>query len=108
MDFKEYQGLAARTSRGGEDAKRGSTMGLAGEAGEVVDMLKKVFYHGHELDPGQLAKELGDVMWYVSDLATQFGIGLDDIARGNIEKLKARYPDGFSEARSRTRKKGDT
>lgn len=106
MNFHEYQALAARTSTANNVAI--SALGLAGEAGEVVDLLKKHLGHGHDLDKMKLAKELGDVLWYVSDLARQFDLSLDDIAVGNIEKLKKRYPDGFSQAASRNRVDAET
>jgi NTP pyrophosphatase (non-canonical NTP hydrolase) len=76
------------------------TLGLAGEAGEVADYLKKVRGHGHSLDHGKMAKELGDVLWYLAVVADSFGFTLDDVARLNIEKLLARYPEGFTVAAS--------
>ncbi len=70
-------------------------LGLAGESGEVLDMVKKCIFHEVELDEDHLKKELGDVMWYVAALCEAFGFSLDDIMQMNIEKLKARYPEGF-------------
>lgn len=78
--------------------------GLTGEAGEVADLIKKHFGHGHELDLTKVKKELGDVLWYLSQLAEQFGLSMDDVGEANIAKLKARYPDGFSEEASKNRK----
>ena len=78
-------------------------MGLAGESGEVCDYLKKVVFHGHELDKDQLCKELGDVLWYVATLATTAGLSLGEIARANVVKLQLRYPDGFDSTRSMNR-----
>lgn len=78
--------------------------GLTGEAGEVADLIKKHFGHGHELDLIKVNKELGDVLWYLSQLAEQFGLSLDDVAQANIDKLKKRYPDGFSEEASKNRR----
>ena len=77
--------------------------GLTGESGEVADLIKKHFGHGHVLDQDKLKKELGDVLWYLSQLAEQFGLELSDVAETNIDKLKKRYPDGFSEEASRNR-----
>lgn len=71
-------------------------LGIAGEAGEVADYLKKVVGHGHELDVPRVAKEIGDVLWYVALLADDIGLTLSDIATMNIDKLRSRYPDGFS------------
>lgn len=71
-------------------------LGLAGEAGEVDDLLKKGIGHGHGIDNAKLTKELGDVMWYVANIATARGIKLSDVATANVAKLKARYPSGFT------------
>jgi NTP pyrophosphatase (non-canonical NTP hydrolase) len=105
MDFKEYQTQAKRTLGEGRNSLDVAVMalGLAGEAGEVVDLLKKHIGHGHALDVGLLSKELGDVLWYVAALATQHNIDLGDVAEWNIAKLRRRYPEGFSEAASQAR-----
>lgn len=79
-------------------------LGISGEAGEVADMIKKYLYHGHKMDYSKLIKELGDVLWYIAELADVAGYTLEDVARCNIEKLKERYPDGFSEEASINRK----
>jgi NTP pyrophosphatase (non-canonical NTP hydrolase) len=71
-------------------------LGVAGEAGEVADYLKKVIGHGHELDVDVLAKELGDVLWYVARIADEVDLLLSDVATRNLQKLAARYPNGFS------------
>ena len=94
--------MAARRSTDDERTLKTAIMGLgiAGEAGEVADYLKKVLGHGHELDLTKLAKELGDVLWYVAALATMHGLKLDDIATTNINKLRERFPNGFTEADS--------
>ena len=99
MNFKEYQELAERTAGQISEDKRFANfaMGVAGEAGEVCDYLKKVLFHGHEFDKEILTKELGDVMWYIATLANTANIDLEEIAKKNIEKLKKRYPEGFSE-----------
>jgi NTP pyrophosphatase (non-canonical NTP hydrolase) len=81
-------------------------MGLAGEAGEVVDYLKKVYFHGHEIDKEKLKLELGDVLWYVSNLALLHEISLNDVGRSNIQKLEKRYPEGFSVEKSINRLEG--
>lgn len=80
-----------------------ASMGLAGEVGECVDMLKKYIFHGHSLDKGKLALELGDVMWYLSALCNALEISLSDVVAANVEKLRKRYPDGFSADRSKNR-----
>jgi len=78
-------------------------MGLAGETGELVDMLKKWIGHGHELNLTEVEKELGDILWYISEIATTLDLRLDQVAAKNMDKLVARYPEGFSEERSRNR-----
>jgi NTP pyrophosphatase (non-canonical NTP hydrolase) len=75
-------------------------LGVAGEAGEVADLLKKHLFHGHSLDRDKLVKELGDVLWYVAAIGFIYGIPMQEIADVNIEKLSKRYPDGFSNAAS--------
>lgn len=103
-----YQEAAARTAP--EVTKENKAlvisnmaMGLAGEAGEVVDYLKKVYHHGHELDKEELTKELGDFMWYAALVARMHGIKLSTVAAKNIDKLKKRYPAGFDEEKSKNR-----
>ena len=106
MRLDEYQELALRTAghREGEKEKLTYTaLGLMGESGEVAEMVKKAFYHGHPLNREALSKELGDVLWYVAVMADGLGLDLGQIAAENIEKLRARYPEGFSEERSRNR-----
>jgi len=70
-----------------------------------VDLLKKFFFHGHEVDSNRLKSELGDILWYVSAVASLFNINLQEIAQGNIEKLEKRYPEGFSNEASKGREK---
>ena len=110
MTVGEYQNLAMRTLNP-ELSKRevliNSVMGLCGESGEAIDIVKKWMAHGHELDKAHLAKELGDIAWYLAEAATALDMDLEDILQANIEKLKKRYQDGFSGERSRTRLQGD-
>lgn len=75
-------------------------MGLNGEAGEAIDILKKCLFQGHDLDREHLAKELGDVAWYLAISADAIGYTLEAVLRMNVEKLRARYPDGFEVERS--------
>ena len=110
MTINEYQALAMTTlnprlSR--KDVLINSVMGLCGESGEAIDMVKKWLAQGHSLDKERLAKELGDIAWYLAEAATALEIPLEDILQANIDKLKARYPEGFSEERSLQRPEGD-
>lgn len=101
--MNQYQSEAKRTasrSKLKKDHLMNYTLGLSGEAGEVADIVKKHLFHGHPLDEKALKDELGDVLWYLANLASSAGINLQDIADHNIQKLYARYPDGFSEERS--------
>lgn len=82
-------------------------LGVAGEAGEVADIVKKDIFHGHDLDKEHLAKELGDVCWYLAVTADVIGYDFETILKMNIEKLRARYPDGFSSERSINRDPND-
>jgi len=82
-------------------------MGLNGEAGECIDILKKALFQGHELDREHLAKELGDVAWYLAVSADAIGYDLETIFKMNIEKLNKRYPDGFDANKSVNRSKND-
>jgi NTP pyrophosphatase (non-canonical NTP hydrolase) len=107
MELDEYQRLAIRTAGHRESVEKVLTytaLGLTGESGEVAEIIKKAFYHGHPLDKEALHKELGDVLWYLAVMADGLGFSLDQIARENIEKLRARYPEGFSEVRSVNRR----
>lgn len=79
-------------------------LGLCGESGEIADSVKKAFFQGHDLNMDAVAKELGDVMWYVAITARAIGYELDTIMQMNVDKLKARYPEGFEAERSINRK----
>lgn len=85
-----------------------AAIGMCGEAGEVSELIKKYAYHGHTIDTEHLARELGDVLWYVTYMAHLFGYSLGEIMAMNQEKLAKRYPDGkFDAERSQNRKEGD-
>lgn len=101
--LNEYQDEAMRTHV--EDPIRlpAYSLGLAGEAGEVCDLIKKHLGHGHELDKEKVKLELGDVLWYVAGLAHVLGFSLSEVAAANILKLKRRYPNGFSQEASKNR-----
>jgi NTP pyrophosphatase (non-canonical NTP hydrolase) len=125
MTFAEYQDLVGRTMNSklfnrameiatkleGEDREfmtrfvdampyANYGMGMAGEAGEASDLLKKIVFHGHAMDKEKVIKEIGDVLWYIAATATKLGVSLEEVAIRNIEKLRARYPEGFSTDRS--------
>ena len=110
MTANEYQALAMRTLNP-ELTKRdvliNSVMGLCGESGEAIDIVKKWMAQGHELDKAHLAKELGDIAWYLAEAATALDLPLEEILQANLDKLKKRYPDGFETQKSLVRLKGD-
>ena len=82
-------------------------MGIAGEAGELVDCVKKVLYHGHEYDRGKVIAEAGDVLWYLTALLNKADISLEEVVNYNKAKLRKRYPDGFDPQRSVNRESED-
>ena len=80
-----------------------NALGLAGEAGEVVDLIKKQVCHKHGIDRDAIAKELGDVLWYVAAICTKLDLNLQHVAQQNISKLQERYPKGYSSEASKNR-----
>lgn len=110
MTPNEYQVEALRTASGMDQAfpmELNGVMGLAGESGECVDLMKKHLFQGHELDKEHLAKELGDVAWYLAVTAHAIDYDLETILQMNVDKLRKRYPDGFDPDRSQHRETGD-
>ena len=110
MTINEYQELAMTTLNpelNKKDVLINSVMGLCGESGEAIDIVKKWLAQGHELDKERLKKELGDIAWYLAEAATVLDFTLEEILQENIDKLKKRYPDGFEVKKSVERLKGD-
>ena len=110
MEINEYQTLAMTTlnpALSQKDVLINSVMGLCGESGEAIDIVKKWLAQGHQLDKEHLAKELGDIAWYLAEAATALDLELEDILEANIEKLKKRYPEGFDIHRSLERNEKD-
>lgn len=109
MTVNEYQQLAARTINPKlypEQQAHHALHGMVGEIGELHSLYQKT-YQGHAVDPAHLKKELGDLLWFIAEYCTAMGWTLEDVAQGNIDKLKARYPEGFETAKSLHRKAGD-
>lgn len=115
MDFHTFQGMSERTMPNGGIMIDGKifysghnvanySMGLAGEAGELVDYIKKVLFHGHEFDRDKFVKEGGDVLHYLAGLCTMYDVTLEELATENLVKLQKRYPNGFSHEASKARK----
>ena len=124
MTGNDYQKLAMRTNDGKSTERLerscdvfsdfqdmggivNATLGLSGEVGELNDMIKKWIFHNTRLDKEHVKKEIGDVMWYVAMMCESFGFSLDDVMQTNVDKLIARYPDGFDTYRANHRAKDD-
>ena len=103
MEVNEYQRLAMRTVNPKLDKNSvliNGVMCLCGDSGEAIDIVKKWFAQGHDLDRENLIKELGDIAWYLAETATALDVSLEEVFRGNIEKLQKRYPEGFDAEKS--------
>ena len=111
IQVSDYQGLAARTlidAPGFEIPDNEmmiiwTSLGLAGESGEVVELAKKGVFHRHGIDKERFNKELGDVLWYVASLCTVLELDMANVMQDNIDKLMVRYPNGYSPDDSRRR-----
>ena len=116
MTPNEYQRNAMRTASGistscPENLLLQGVMGMSGESGEALDIVKKIMFQGHELNEAtkeHLIRELGDVLWYVATTAEALNVPLEIVMQVNIDKLRARYPKAFDSERSQHREEGDT
>ena len=103
MTLNEYQSLALTTlnpALSRQEVLLNGVMGLCGEAGEAIDLMKKHLHQGHALDREVLLRELGDVAWYLAETAWALDATLEEVCQGNIDKLRRRYPEGFSQEKS--------
>lgn len=110
MQVNEYQKAAMVTLNPAldkKDALINSVMGLCGESGEAIDIVKKWLMQGHELDKEHLIRELGDVAWYLAEAATALDVPLEAVFQGNLDKLRQRFPNGFDTGASVNRKEDD-
>ncbi|MBQ9057676.1 MAG: nucleoside triphosphate pyrophosphohydrolase family protein [Atopobiaceae bacterium] len=99
MEANHYQKLALKTlnpALSQQDVLINGVMGLCGEAGEAIDLVKKHLAQGHELDREALIGELGDIAWYLAETAHALDCELDEVLQRNIDKLARRYPEGFT------------
>ena len=109
MTGNEYQKLAERTVKDNLDKysmEAHALHGMVGEIGEIHSIYQKKF-QGHKFDVEHVKKEVGDLMWFIAEYCTALDFSLDDVMQTNIDKLKARYPDGFDVEKSIHRKEGD-
>lgn len=105
MKLNEYQHLAVRTAKR-VDRQYDLThaaLGLTGEAGEFCDAVKKHVIYGKPMDWSNAFEELGDVMWYVALAAEALGVSMEEIASMNIDKLRLRYPDQYTDTLAQKR-----
>lgn len=110
MQVNEYQKAAMATLDPALDKKDvliNSVMGLCGESGEAIDIVKKWLIQGHEPDKEHLVRELGDVAWYLAEAATALDVPLEAVFQGNLDKLRRRFPNGFDTGASANRKEGN-
>jgi len=116
MTGYEYQLLASRTAPAKPERELTTQeqmlirhlLGIAGEAGEMIEHVKKGIYHNHGIEPDKLHKEIGDLLWYIAAICDVMEFNLDEVMRQNILKLAERYPSGFSQLRSINRKESQT
>jgi NTP pyrophosphatase (non-canonical NTP hydrolase) len=108
MNFEQYQKEVQRTLPKDFRSRQLANLviGLNEEAGEVASPLKKHLFHGHPLNLNDVSDEMGDVLWYLFNLATVLEIDMTKVAKRNINKLMERYPNGFNHADSINRKEG--
>lgn len=105
----EYQDKASRTMN--PDLTDDETLlhalhGMVGEIGEIHSIFQKV-YQGHELSNDHLMKETGDLLWFIAEFCTVMHWNLEDVMQANIDKLLARFPEGFEADKSLNRAEGD-
>lgn len=106
MKITEYQNQSKKFINKDLSSKEriiNMSLGICGEGGEIADIIKKHYFHNHELDVMDLVKEIGDVMWYLTNLASELGIDFKDVLQINYDKLSKRYPNGFNSEDSKKR-----
>lgn len=109
LTLDEYQQLSKRTMNTAlnfEETSRHALHGMASEVGEIHGLFQK-FYQGHEVDAEHVMKEVGDLLWMIAEFCTVHGWSMGAVAQKNVDKLKARYPQGFCAEQSLHRKEGD-
>jgi NTP pyrophosphatase (non-canonical NTP hydrolase) len=104
MEYKDYKEQSKRTCpelkdelREGLSDELHMVIGISTEAGELLDAYKKHFAYGKDLDIVNVGEEIADIMWYISNLCRIKGIDLEVVMQRNIDKLKERYPEKFTQ-----------
>lgn len=103
MDLKEYQKLCKKTAKKFTTREKEILtwgLGMAGEAGDVAGCIKKTFSHDNDQREG-IRENLGDALWYIAMICNFFDWNLQELLEENIQKLKKRYPEGFTEGRAK-------
>jgi len=115
MDTKKYKEMVLKTESNDLNAmssrlkdKRAlrllhGSCGIATEAGELLDAMKKHIFYGKEVDTVNVVEEVGDLMWYIAIILDELGVEFEDVMDKNINKLKARYGNKFSEDSANSR-----
>src|SRR4051812_3501092 len=107
MTLDDYQSAASRTRNEGlSDRERllDAAAGLAEESGEILGLVRKHAFQARPLDRDKLQTELGDALWCLTIAAQSAGLTLEQVAAANVAKLRARYPDGYTDTASRERR----
>lgn len=99
----DFEAMNSRLENDGVKRLLHAGIGLSTEAGEFLDALKKHIFYGKELDRVNLAEEMGDLFWYLAIVSDELGVEMSDVMERNIEKLKARYGEKFSEEKAENR-----
>lgn len=97
MNFNEYQKLANQSLAGNEQVLTQCALGLASETGEVLNQIQKYTFSHAPLEKSDLIKEMGDVLWYLSQIAEWANIPFEEVAKTNISMLQERYPERFQQ-----------
>ena len=110
QEFSDALDIIDETSGVSPERLITAAMGICAEGGEFTEVVKKCVFQGKPMDEHtiyHLKRELGDIMWYIAQGCIALEVPLEDIIWMNIEKLEARYPNGFEQFRSENRKDGD-
>ena len=102
-DYQHWVRSKMKNHANGNDALCDYALGLCGEAGEAVEIVKKAVFHDHHLGLTKMIEELGDCVWYITALCNAMNVSLDKVLEINQAKLNRRYPNGYEHARSKGR-----